>query len=76
MIEILLSFVIFLLVILGMSIGLMRGRGGIEGSCGGLNKIPGIEPDCGGTCHRPCKRRRERQVSHNTDSNRTGHTHA
>ncbi len=60
MIEVLFSVLVFLLVILGMSIGVLRGRGHIEGSCGGLNNIPGIESDCGGACRRPCKRRRER----------------
>ena len=35
--TILLSFVIVLLVIAGMSIGVMNGRKAISGSCGGLN---------------------------------------
>jgi len=68
MIEILISIVVFLLVILGMSIGVLRGRGHIEGSCGGLNKIPGIESDCGGTCRRPCEKRREKMRAPDTDS--------
>ncbi len=33
----LLSFIIVLLVIAGMSIGVMNGRKAISGSCGGLN---------------------------------------
>lgn len=61
MIELLFSLLVFLLVILGMSIGVLRGRRHIEGSCGGLNNIPGIESDCGGACRRPCKKRRERE---------------
>jgi hypothetical protein len=32
-----LSFVVILLVIAGMSIGVMNGRRAISGSCGGLN---------------------------------------
>lgn len=35
--TLLLSFVIILLVIAGMSIGVMNGRKAISGSCGGLN---------------------------------------
>jgi hypothetical protein len=58
MTEILFSIVIFALVALALGIGVLRGRGSIEGSCGGLNRIPGIESDCGGTCRRPCKKRR------------------
>lgn len=33
----LLSFIVVLLVIAGMSIGVMNGRKAISGSCGGLN---------------------------------------
>ena len=32
-----LSFIVILLVIAGMSIGVMNGRRAISGSCGGLN---------------------------------------
>ncbi|MEJ2514406.1 MAG: (Na+)-NQR maturation NqrM [Gammaproteobacteria bacterium] len=39
----------------------MFGRPRIEGSCGGLNNLPGVESDCGGTCRRPCPRRRRAQ---------------
>lgn len=35
--TLLLSFVVILLVITGMSIGVMNGRRAISGSCGGLN---------------------------------------
>lgn len=56
----LIAFLVFALVIAGMSIGVLAGRGRIQGSCGGLNQIPGIESDCGGACRRPCARRRAR----------------
>lgn len=52
-----LAFLLFATVIAGMSIGVMFGRGRIEGSCGGLNRVPGVESDCGGRCRRPCPRR-------------------
>lgn len=59
MIEWLFTLLIFLLVMAGMAIGVLRGRSAISGSCGGLNQIPGVESDCGGTCRKPCARRRE-----------------
>jgi hypothetical protein len=58
MAEILLSIVIFALVAVALGLGVLRGRGAIEGSCGGLNRIPGVESDCGGACRLPCKKRR------------------
>ena len=59
MAEILLSFLIFVLAAAGMGIGLLLGRRGIQGSCGGLNNIPGAASDCGGACRRPCRKRRK-----------------
>jgi hypothetical protein len=58
MTEILFSIVVFALVAVALGIGVLRGRRPIEGSCGGLNRIPGVESDCGGTCRRPCRKRR------------------
>jgi hypothetical protein len=49
-----LSFVVMLLVIAGMSVGVMNGRRAISGSCGGLNG--GRCELCSGSCER---RRRE-----------------
>ena len=37
MTTLLLSFIVILLVIAGMSVGVMNGRRAISGSCGGLN---------------------------------------
>jgi hypothetical protein len=36
-----LSFVVFALALTGLSIGLLAGRGGIRGTCGGLNNPDG-----------------------------------
>jgi hypothetical protein len=36
-----LSFMVFALALLGLSIGLLAGRGGIRGTCGGLNNPEG-----------------------------------
>lgn len=55
MIEVLASVTIFALVILGMAVGVLRGRAAITGSCGGLNNIPGVESDCGGACRTGAK---------------------
>ncbi len=40
------SFVALAIAILGMAIGVLFGRRGIKGSCGGLKTIQGLEPDC------------------------------
>jgi hypothetical protein len=58
MFELLLSILVFVLAVAGMGIGLLHGRRGIQGSCGGLNNIPGAESDCGGVCRRPCRKNR------------------
>jgi hypothetical protein len=59
MAELLASILVFALAVAGLGLGLLRGRGAIQGSCGGLNKIPGVASDCGGVCRRPCSRRRK-----------------
>ncbi len=59
MVEILISIGIFLLAVTAMSISVMFGRRGIQGSCGGLNNIPGLEGACGG-CDKPCKNKRKK----------------
>lgn len=50
MIEFVLTFVIFLMLVAGMAIGVIRGREPISGSCGGLNNlgIAGACEICGG----------------------------
>lgn len=55
MIEWLFTLAVFLLVVLGMAVGVLKGRAPISGSCGGLSQIPGIESDCGGTCRAKCR---------------------
>jgi hypothetical protein len=59
MTELLASILIFILVAIGLALGLLCGRRGIQGSCGGLNNIPGVTSDCGGTCRKPCSKRRK-----------------
>lgn len=45
MIEFLLAFVFLLMIVAAMSIGVMRGRAPISGSCGGLNNL-GVDGTC------------------------------
>ena len=53
-----LTFILFSLAVTGLATGLMLSGRRIEGSCGGLNQVQGVESDCGGACRRPCARRR------------------
>lgn len=57
------SLVAFVLAVGLMAVGAIAGRSPITGSCGGLGMIPGVTPDCGGTCRRPCPRRRREGAS-------------
>lgn len=42
----LLSFVVFSAAFGGLALGVIAGRGGIRGSCGGLNRGAGLGSDC------------------------------
>ncbi|WP_348674321.1 (Na+)-NQR maturation NqrM [uncultured Abyssibacter sp.] len=46
----LVTFVIMLVVVAAMSVGVMARREPIKGSCGGLNKLDGIDCACKGSC--------------------------
>ena len=59
MTELLASILVFGLAVAGLGLGLLRGRRGIQGSCGGLNNLPGVDSDCHGACRRPCRKRRQ-----------------
>jgi hypothetical protein len=60
--TLLLSFIIILLVIAGMSVGVMNGRKAISGSCGGLNGGGGCEL-CSGNGQ--CRRKRQAEQTEN-----------
>jgi hypothetical protein len=53
----LLSFIVFSLCLAGLSVGVLAGRGGIRGSCGGLN-----DPNGCGVCGRATGDRRCRKT--------------
>ncbi|WP_434359215.1 (Na+)-NQR maturation NqrM [Parasalinivibrio latis] len=57
--EFLVTFSVFMLVIVGMSIGYIIKRKSISGSCGGLGSI-GIEKEC--DCPEPCDARKKREA--------------
>lgn len=57
MIEWFIALVVFILAFVGMALGVLRGRRSIQGSCGGLSNLPGVESDCKGACRTACKQR-------------------
>jgi hypothetical protein len=59
--TLILSFLVILLVITGMSIGVMNGRRAISGSCGGLNSGGCTLCSGGGKCRK--KRGQSREQS-------------
>ncbi len=63
MMELILSFLAFLFMILSMSVGVYFGRRALQGSCGGLNQLQGIDSDCDGQCQRPCPKKKKSTLS-------------
>ena len=55
MVEWAIALVVFILAFIGMALGVLRGRRSIQGSCGGLSNLPGVESDCEGACRAACK---------------------
>lgn len=55
-----LSFLVVALAVTGMALGVLAGRDGIRGSCGGAGGC--------GTCQRPCRRRQP----HRSEGRRPG----
>ena len=61
MVTILLALILFSLAVLLMCLGTILGGRRIEGSCGGLNRLFGLESDCGGACKNgTCPRKSDR----------------
>ncbi|WP_242632781.1 (Na+)-NQR maturation NqrM [Thiothrix fructosivorans] len=57
----LLTFLIFLLAVLGLALGWIFNSRVLKGSCGGLSGIPGIEKsDC--SCSNPCEKRKQKMA--------------
>jgi hypothetical protein len=62
-----LTFIVFIIATLGLCAGVLMGRKGIQGSCGGLNNIPGLEKACA-ACDKPCKNKRRNANSTKAES--------
>ena len=60
--QLLVTFSVFLLVMIAMAVGVLVSNREIKGSCGGLNDIDGLEGACD-ICEikEQCKRRKARQ---------------
>jgi len=54
----LITFTVFIFMALALALGLLFGREGIQGSCGGLNRIPGLEGSCGACTNKRCPRKK------------------
>jgi hypothetical protein len=59
------AFIIMLIAMVGMAIGVLAGRHGIRGSCGGLNNIDGLENSCS-VCSEPCAKRKKALANRKT----------
>ena len=51
------SFLAFTVAVGLMSLGVLLGKRPIQGSCGGLSNVPGVESDCRGVCTGACPRK-------------------
>ena len=58
MITFIIAFVVLLLVVGGMAIGLLQNKE-LQGSCGGIGALEGIERVC--DCENPCEKRKARE---------------
>jgi len=58
MLVYLIAFIVIALAVLGLALGVVLSDRRLKGSCGGLNKIQGLEGSCG--CEKPCEKRRQR----------------
>jgi hypothetical protein len=54
------AFIVFTLVALGMSVGVIFNNRELKGSCGGLGNIPGASSDC--SCSNPCEKKKARMA--------------
>jgi uncharacterized protein len=66
----LISFGVFLVAFLGMAVGVLLHRRGIQGSCGGISRLLGAESSCGEACSRPCPRRQAQAGVQGVDTER------
>jgi hypothetical protein len=53
------AFIVIVLAVTGLALGVLLSDRRLKGSCGGLNKIQGLEGSC--SCDNPCEKRRARE---------------
>lgn len=63
-------FGVFMLSVLGMSVGVLMGRQKLSGSCGGVGNIPGLKSEC--SCKNPCDKKKG-QTNANQAPEKTEH---
>ncbi len=57
------TFLVFLLVVVAMAVGVIFSNREIKGSCGGLNNVDGLEGDCLLCSNKKCEKKKEVQAS-------------
>jgi len=67
MIELVSAIVLFIFMALAMALGQLFGRRGVQGSCGGLNRIPGLRDSCGACTNKRCPRKQQRDSVRKTN---------
>ena len=60
-----LVFGIMLLVVIGMSVGVIFQQKKLNGSCGGVGNIPGLKSDC--KCDNPCDKKAKAEAEAKTE---------
>ena len=58
------AFIVFSLVALGMSLGVILNGRELKGSCGGIGNITGASSDC--SCSNPCDKKKARMAKEQT----------
>ena len=65
MVTFFIVFTVMLVVVLGMSLGVIFGNKKLKGSCGGVGNIPGLQSNC--SCENPCDKRVKREAEAKTE---------
>jgi len=53
----LITFLVFMLFVAAMAVGIIFSNRTIKGSCGGLNKVDGLEGDCMLCSNKACEKK-------------------
>ena len=74
MLVYLIAFIVIALAVLGLALGVVLSDRRLKGSCGGLNKIQGLEGSCG--CEKPCEKRLQRESLQREEQARLDRLHS